>query len=104
MRTLCLMQTQEAKNKILKTTLQAQATTAPKELNKSDILSQIYNKLDNMKEDSNTKITIILKPENLGKINLYNLRDNEEIRAFVTSSRTAKRSGELSSTLSLARV
>ena len=35
---------------------------------------------------------------------LYNLRDNEEIRAFVTSSRTAKRSGELSLTFSCARL
>lgn len=43
---------------------------APKELSKTDILSQINNQLNTLKEETNTKITIILKPENLGKISL----------------------------------
>lgn len=58
---------------------------APKELNKTEILSQIYNKLDNIKEEGTTKINIVLKPENLGKINLELINGKDGLTAKMTT-------------------
>lgn len=41
-----------------------------KELNKTDIMNQITDKVSVVKAGSNEKIEIILKPENLGKVNV----------------------------------
>lgn len=57
----------------------------PKELNKSDILSQINNKLGDLKDEGTTKINIILRPENLGKLNLELITSKEGLSAQITA-------------------
>lgn len=57
----------------------------PKELNKSDILSQINNKLGDLKDEGTTKINIILRPENLGKLNLELVTTKEGFTAQITA-------------------
>lgn len=57
----------------------------PKELNKSDILSQINNKLSDLKDEGTTKINIILRPENLGKLNLELVTSKEGLTAQITA-------------------
>lgn len=57
----------------------------PKELNKSDILSQINNKLGDLKDEGTTKINIILRPENLGKLNLELVTTKEGLSAQITA-------------------
>ena len=58
---------------------------APKELNKADILSQIHTKFENIKDDGTTKVTIILKPENLGKISLELINGKDGFTAKMTA-------------------
>lgn len=57
----------------------------PKEVNKSDILSQINNKLGDLKDEGTTKINIILRPENLGKLNLELVNSKEGLTAQITA-------------------
>lgn len=61
------------------------AVETPKELNKSDILSQINNKLGDLKDEGTTKINIILRPENLGKLNLELVTSKEGLTAQITA-------------------
>lgn len=59
---------------------------APKELSKTDILSQIHNQLDKLgQEEGTTKVTIILKPENLGRIQLELVNSKEGMSAKMTT-------------------
>lgn len=44
--------------------------TAPKELNKNDILNQIGSKFEQLKDGSNTKITMTLRPNDLGRVTI----------------------------------
>lgn len=69
------------------TTMQAQnSATAGKELNQSDIMSQIDKQL-NLKTPQNgeSKVTIILRPENLGKIELELVSTKEGLTAKMTT-------------------
>lgn len=68
-------------------TLTAQAAQTPKELSQSDILSQINDQLDikKLQEEGTTKVNIVLKPENLGKINLELVNSKEGLTARMTT-------------------
>ncbi len=55
------------------------------EISQSEILSQVNSKLANFKSDESTKVTIILKPENLGKINLELVSNKEGLSAHFTA-------------------
>lgn len=57
----------------------------PKELSKTDILSQIHTKLDQVKDEGTTKVTIVLKPENLGKISLELVSGKDGLTARMTT-------------------
>lgn len=57
----------------------------PKELSKTDILAQINTKFEQLKDDSTTKVTIVLKPENLGKINLELINGKDGLTARMTT-------------------
>lgn len=57
----------------------------PKEISKTDILSQIHTKLEQMKDDTTTKVTIVLKPENLGKVSLELINGKEGLTARMTT-------------------
>ncbi len=56
-----------------------------KELSHSDILSQINSKLDNLQTENLTKVNIVLKPENLGKINLELINSKDGLIAKMTT-------------------
>lgn len=62
-----------------------QEIQAPKEINKTEILSQIYKKLDSFKEEATTKVNIILKPESLGKISLELINGKDGLTAKMTT-------------------
>lgn len=66
-------------------TLDNVQTQAPKELNKTDILSQINNQLNTLKEETTSKVSIILKPENLGKITLELTNGKDGLVAKMTT-------------------
>lgn len=67
-------------------TLNSIQNQAPKELSKTDILSQIHNQLDNFgQEEGTTKVTIVLKPENLGRIQLELVNSKEGLTAKMTT-------------------
>lgn len=68
-------------------TLTTQAVQTPKELSQSDILSQINGQLDikKLQEEGITKVNIVLKPENLGKINLELVNSKEGLTAKMTT-------------------
>lgn len=57
----------------------------PKEISHTEILSQINSKLNEVKDDSTTKVTIVLKPENLGKINLEMINGKDGFTASLTA-------------------
>lgn len=63
---------------------QAQAHTSH-ELSKADILSQIHTRLNNFQDDASSKVTIILKPESLGKIHLELVTSKEGLTAQMTT-------------------
>lgn len=77
----------------------------PKELSKTDILAQIHTKLDDFKDESTTRVTIVLKPESLGKINLELINGKDGLTARMTTESAQvkelldKNINELSSTL-----
>lgn len=57
-----------------------------KELSKTDILSQIHNQLDKFGQDEGTtKVTIVLKPENLGRISLELVNSKDGLTAKMTT-------------------
>lgn len=67
-------------------TLNSIQNQAPKELSKTDILSQIHNQLDKFGQDEGTtKVTIVLKPENLGRIQLELVNSKEGLTAKMTT-------------------
>lgn len=67
-------------------TLNSIQNQTPKELSKTDILSQIHNQLDNFGQDEGTtKVTIVLKPENLGRIQLELVNSKEGLTAKMTT-------------------
>lgn len=78
----------------------------PKELSKTDILAQIHTKLDALQDEGTTKVTIVLKPENLGKINLELINGKDGLTARMTTDSQQvkalldKSLSELSSSLS----
>ncbi len=66
----------------------------PKELNKTDIMNQINAKLPDLQQSESSRVTIVLKPENLGRIQLelFNsgngivarmLTDNQQVRELL---------------------
>lgn len=59
---------------------------APKELSNTEILSQINNKLNSLKDENANKVTIVLKPENLGKINLELVTSKDGLTAQMTTN------------------
>lgn len=80
-------QTQQASSTNFAKTLEniQMPVETPKELNKTDILSQINNKLDGLKDEGTSKISIILRPENLGRINLELINSKEGLTAQITA-------------------
>lgn len=59
---------------------------APKEISKTDIASQVHSQLNNLKpEEGTTKITIVLKPDNLGKINIELMNGKGGLTAQMTT-------------------
>lgn len=61
-------------------------TSTYKELSSNEILSQIHNKLSSFKGEDTTKISIILQPENLGKINVELINSREGMTAQLTTN------------------
>lgn len=57
----------------------------PKEISKNDILAQVHTKLTEAKNEGSTRITIILKPENLGKISLELINGKNGLLAKMTA-------------------
>jgi len=62
-------------------------TQAQKDLSKTDILSQINNQINTkqMQTGENTKVNIVLQPENLGKITLELVNSKEGLTAKMTT-------------------
>lgn len=62
-------------------------TQQPKELSSTDILAQINKQLNlkHLQDEGTTKINIILKPENLGKINLELINSKDGLTAKMTT-------------------
>lgn len=56
-----------------------------KEIDDSEIISQLNNKLSALKDEGTTKINIVLKPEHLGKISLELINSKEGITAQMTT-------------------
>jgi flagellar hook-length control protein FliK len=52
-----------------------------KEFNKSDIMNQINTKLDSMRQTGNEKVSIVLKPESLGRVALEIMNSKDGIIA-----------------------
>ncbi len=68
---------------------QTQTTTqAPREINQNEIISQINKHIEmkNLQNEGATKINIILKPENLGRINLELVNSKEGLTAQLTTN------------------
>lgn len=55
--------------------------SAPKDLNKSDIMSQLNFKMDEMQQQGTSKVSIALKPEHLGRIHLEIISSGDGIIA-----------------------
>lgn len=58
----------------------------PKELNNTEIMSQIHNKLNSFKDEGTSKLSIVLRPENLGKVDLELINTKEGLTAQMTTS------------------
>lgn len=56
-----------------------------KEISDTEILSQVNNKLSSLKDDGTSKVSIVLRPENLGKINLELVNTKEGLTAQLTT-------------------
>jgi len=57
----------------------------PKEINKTEVLSQVHTKMEQLKDNGTTRVTIVLKPENLGKINLELINSKDGFTARFTA-------------------
>ncbi len=57
----------------------------PQQLNQSDIMNQINAKLEEMQTSGNNKVSIVLKPENLGRVSLEIMNSKEGIVAKMTT-------------------
>lgn len=66
-------------------TLDAVQPQETKEISQSDILAQINKQIDGLKDAGTTKVTIILRPENLGKISLELVNSKEGLTAKMTT-------------------
>jgi flagellar hook-length control protein FliK len=69
---------------------QTQTTTqsqTPKDITQNDIISQISKQINsrNLSDEGSTKITMVLRPENLGKINLELVNSKEGLTAQLTT-------------------
>lgn len=65
--------------------------TLQQPLNKADILSQVNAKFEQLQQVGNNKVSIILQPENLGKVTVEIVNSNEGIVAkMVTDSQQVK--------------
>lgn len=62
-----------------------QTQTSPAEISKVDILSQINDKLNTLKTSSGDKIEIILRPENLGRVNVELQSNKGQITATLVA-------------------
>jgi len=62
-----------------------ESAQAPKEINKTEVLSQVNAKWEQLKDTGTTKVTIVLKPENLGKINLELINSKDGFTARLTA-------------------
>lgn len=60
-------------------------TLTSREISQTEIMSQVNSKLANFKTDESTKMTIVLRPENLGKINLELVTNKEGFSAQITA-------------------
>jgi len=58
---------------------------APKDISNTDILAQINKQLDGLKEEGTTKVTIVLRPESLGKISLELVNGKDGLTAKMTT-------------------
>lgn len=58
----------------------------PKELNNTEIMSQIHNKLNSFKDEGTSKLSIVLRPENLGKVDLELINTKDGLTAQMTTS------------------
>lgn len=76
---------QTAFDNTLNNVQQTQSATQTRTLTDSEIISQIHNKLSQLQEQSTTKITIVLNPENLGKINLELVNGKDGLTASLTA-------------------
>lgn len=70
--------------------VQAQASAQPqsqvsKPLSDTEIMSQVNNKLNSFKDEGTTKVNIVLRPENLGKVNLELVNTKEGLTAQMTT-------------------
>lgn len=72
-------------NKIMENVQQQGQPQTTKTLSDNEILSQINNKLNTLKDEGTTKINIVLKPENLGKVNLELINTKEGLTAQMTT-------------------
>lgn len=72
--------------KTLNTVQTPSQTYQTKEINDTEIISQINNKLSTLKNEGTTTVNIILKPENLGKINLELVTSKEGLTAQLTTN------------------
>lgn len=82
-------ETVAVQDKMIQSTTTQTTVQAPqaKELNKTDILSQINNQLNakQLQTNENAKVSIILQPENLGKITLELVNSKEGLTAKMTT-------------------
>lgn len=64
------------------------STQTSNEISKNEIISQINNQINtkNIQAEGTTKINIILKPENLGRINLELVNSKEGLKAQITTN------------------
>ena len=59
--------------------------STPQELNKSDIMNQINAKFDDLIKTGSSKVSIVLRPENLGRIHLEIVNSAEGITAKMST-------------------
>ncbi len=64
-----------------KTVTQSMTLAQPKTINSADILNQIHTKVTIPQEDQTSKVSIILKPENLGKVTIEIMNTREGVTA-----------------------
>ena len=63
----------------------ASATARTTTLNQSDIMSQVNAKFEELQKSGNNKVSIILQPENLGKVSVEIMNSKDGIVAKMTT-------------------